>query len=563
MKILHYRSAPRSVLLAVAACYCSIASFAAATPAHVVVVIMENHAYSEIIGNSDAPYINTLAANGAVLTKSFAIEHPSQPNYLDLFSGANQGVTNDATPLTVPFSTPNLGAELLANNLTFAIYSESLPSIGFTGDSATTVPGKNQYVRKHNPAVNWQASDAPNSNHLPPSVNQPFTAFPTTDAGFAALPTISIVVPNEQNDMHDGTVAMGDQWLSQNLEAYRKWATDHNSLLLLTFDEDDHSASNQITTIFAGQNVRPSMYDETSIERAAGQGVDHFNALRTLEDFYALGTCNPATDGSRKAIVDLFRGPLLNISTRLSVQTGENVLIGGFIISGSDPKKVIVRGIGPSLAKEGVNQPLVDPVLELHDKKGVVASNDNWQDKQKAEIQASGVAPTRDKESAIVKTLPGNGANYTAILSGKGGTTGVGVVEAYDLDQAANSNLANISTRGFVNTGENVMIGGVIIGQGTGKVLVRALGPSLTQSGVQNALPNPTLALHNADGDTIAQNNDWKSDQEQEIRDTTIPPSNELESAIVKTLPAGKFTAIVSGVNSGVGVALVEIYNLP
>src|SRR5436305_627939 len=417
MKMIPLGAFSKSILFAVAVCFCGFAGFAVATPAHIVIVMMENHAYNEIIGSANAPYINnTLAANGAVLANSHAVTHPSEPNYLDLFSGSAQGVVGDETPATLPFNTPNLGAELLAKNLTFASYSESLPSVGFNGDSFSTVPGQNQYVRKHNPAVNWQASDAPANNHLPPSANQPFTSFPTTDVAFSTLPTISIVVPNEQNDMHDGTVAMGDTWLSQNIEAYRKWAATHNSVLIVTWDEDDSSQNNQIPTIISGQNVRPGLYSEASIERAPGVGVDHFNVLRTLEDFYNLGTCVAATDGSRQAIVDLFRGPLLNISTRLDVRTGEDVLIGGFIVSGTDAKKVIVRGIGPSLASAGVNQPLADPVLELHDKNGIIATNDNWQDSQKDAIIASGVAPSNDKESAIVQTLPANGANYTAIL---------------------------------------------------------------------------------------------------------------------------------------------------
>ena len=240
---------------------------------------------------------------------------------------------------------------------------------------------------------------------------------------------------------------------------------------------------------------------------------------------------------------------LLNISTRLRVLTGDSALIGGFIVTGTDAKKVIIRGLGPSLTSQGVPGALQDPTLELHDSSGsTIFSNDNWKDTQQAEIQATGIAPSNDLESAIVATLPANNSAYTAILRGKDNTTGIGLVEVYDLAQSANSKLANISTRGFVDTGDNAMIGGLIIGGGGGgdsKVIVRAIGPSLTQSGVANALADPTLELHDGSGATIASNDNWKDTQQAEIEATTIPPSNDLESAIVRTLPPGNYTAIV------------------
>jgi hypothetical protein len=540
------------------------AGVALAAPSHVVIVMMENHAFDEIIGSANAPYLNNVvAANGAVLTNSHAVEHPSQPNYLDLFSGFNQAVVGDALPPNEPFSTPNLGAELLAKGFTFATYSEDLPSVGFNGDSGN-------YARKHNPEVNWQANDAPANNHLPISANQPFTSFPTTDVGFDTLPTLSIVVPNLQDDMHDGSVAMGDTWLSQHMEAYRLWASTHNSILLVTWDEDDNGVTNQIPTIFTGQNVRPGNYSEMSIERAPGLGVDHYNVLRTIENLYGLGTCNAATDGMRNPIEDLFRAPLLNISTRLAVQTGEQVLIGGFIITGNDPKQVLIRGIGPSLS--GVGATLADPTLELHQGNTILATNDNWKiddqthQSQEAAIDATTIPPSNDSESAILITLaPGA---YTAILAGKNGGTGVGVVEVYDLGQGTSSNLANISTRGFVNTNDDVMIGGLIVGNvGSANVLLRALGPSVPVGG---ALSDPTLELHDSSGAVIATNDNWKTDdqsgqsQEAAIRATTLQPTNDLESTIlVNGLLPGNYTAIVRGKNNVTGVGLVEAYNLP
>ncbi|HEY3663229.1 MAG TPA: plastocyanin/azurin family copper-binding protein [Chthoniobacterales bacterium] len=255
---------------------------------------------------------------------------------------------------------------------------------------------------------------------------------------------------------------------------------------------------------------------------------------------------------------------LLNISTRMRVQTGDNVLIGGFIITGSDSKKILLRAIGPSLAGQGVANTLADPILELHGKDGsVITTNDNWKDTQQAEIEASGAAPGDDLESAIVATLAPD--IYTAIVSGKNGTSGVGLVEAYDLDTAADSQLANISTRGFVETGDNVMIGGFILGNGAdpANVLIRALGPSLTQQGVSNALADPTLELHDANGALVMSNDNWKDTQQTEIAATGIPPTNDLESAILVAIPPTAHTAIVSGKNGATGVALVEVYRLP
>ena len=259
---------------------------------------------------------------------------------------------------------------------------------------------------------------------------------------------------------------------------------------------------------------------------------------------------------------------LLNISTRMNVQTGDNVLIGGFIVTGTAPKKVLLRAIGPSLANANPPVPgaLADPVLEFHAADGsLITSNDNWKDTQQTEIEATGIPPTNDLESALVITL--NPGNYTAIVLGKNGTNGIGLVEGYDLDEAADSQLANISTRGFVETGSNVMIGGFILGNGTGttNVLIRAIGPSLANANppVPGALADPTLELHDENGVLVMSNDNWKDSQQAEIEATGIPPTNDLESAMVVTLPATAHTAIVAGKDGGMGVALVEAYRLP
>ncbi len=254
---------------------------------------------------------------------------------------------------------------------------------------------------------------------------------------------------------------------------------------------------------------------------------------------------------------------LLNISTRMQVLTDENVLIGGFIVTGISPKRVIVRAIGPSLTAFGVPGALADPTLDLNAPDGSVTSNDNWKETQQAEIEATGLQPTNDAESAILQTLaPGA---YTAIVRGANGTTGVGLVEAYDLDQPADAKLANISTRGFVDTGDNVMIGGFIIGPdglGDATVLVRAIGPSLENFGVANALQDPTLELHDGNGDTIMTNEDWRETQEAEIAATGLMPTDDRESAILQTLAPGNYTAIVRGAADTTGVGLVEVYDL-
>jgi hypothetical protein len=251
-------------------------------------------------------------------------------------------------------------------------------------------------------------------------------------------------------------------------------------------------------------------------------------------------------------------GTFGNISTRLRVETGDNVLIGGFIVAGTQPKKVIIRAIGPSLTLAGV---LADPFLELRDSSGVlIRSNDNWRSDQEAEIMATTIPPSNDLEAAIVETLPANNSAYTAIVRGANGGTGIGAVEVYDLNQAVDSKLANISTRGLVQTGDNILIGGLIVlGQNPLRVIVRAIGPSLSVSG---ALGDPILELHDGNGATIAANDNWRSDQEAEIIATTIPPSNDLESAIVRNLAPGNYTAIVRGVSGTTGVALVEAYGL-
>lgn len=277
----------------------------------------------------------------------------------------------------------------------------------------------------------------------------------------------------------------------------------------------------------------------------------------------------PGGDGSDIGAFEVQAGlsaRSLNISTRARVQTGFNVLIGGFIITGNGSKKVIIRAIGPSLKKFGLTGLLADPVLELHAGDGsLITLNNDWRDdaSQALQIQNSGFAPEDDLESAIIATLPT--AGYTAVVRGNASGTGLGLVEVYDLDQTGASSLANISSRAFVETGDNVVIGGFNLGgtNGSPQIIIRAIGPSLTKLGITNPLANPTLELRDANAALLAFNDDWRDNpaQASQIIAAGAQPQDDLESAIAAALPPGAYTAIVAGKN-GSGIGLVEIYNL-
>ncbi len=290
--------------------------------------------------------------------------------------------------------------------------------------------------------------------------------------------------------------------------------------------------------------------------------TDQRGAARVFDD------PNSASGGGNNSDIGAFEFQgvppvvLANISGRLPVGTGDNALFAGFIVSGYQPKNVIVRAIGPSL---GLADRLADPTLELRDSNGVLLqANDNWKDSpNKQAIIDSQVAPTSDLESAIVATLPASnpGTGYTAIVRGANDATGIGVVEVYDLDRTLDSKLANISNRGFVQTGDNALFAGnIVLGQVSQKVIIRAIGPSIPLAGV---MADPTLELHDANGGLLEENDNWvDSPNKQAIIDSTIPPSNNLESAIVRTLTPANYTAIVRGANNATGIAVVEVYAL-
>ncbi|WP_158018962.1 alkaline phosphatase family protein [Mycobacterium basiliense] len=238
---------------------------AAALPkfAHVVIVVEENRSQANIIGNSSAPFINALAANGAMMAQSFAEAHPSEPNYLALFAGTTFGLKQNTCPVNAG-AAPNLASELLAAGHTFVGFAEGLPAVG------STVCSAGKYARKHAPWVNF--------SNVPATLSMPFSAFPAPE-NYASLPTVAFVVPDGDNDMHDGTIAAGDAWLNHQLSAYANWARANNSLLIVTWDEDDGGPRNQIPTVFYGAHVRPGTYNQT---------ISHYNVLSTLEQMYGL-----------------------------------------------------------------------------------------------------------------------------------------------------------------------------------------------------------------------------------------------------------------------------------
>lgn len=247
----------------------SVAASRIPRPDHVVVVVMENHAYADIVGAGSAPYLRGLAARGASFSRSFAVTHPSEPNYLALFSGSVQGLADDSCPHT--FSGANLGQELIAAGRSFAGFAESMPTVGYTGCSA------GEYARKHNPWVNFPA--------VPAAANLTFARFPTD---YTKLPTVSFVIPNLCDDMHDCSVATGDTWLRKNIDGYVRWAQRHHSILILTWDEDDNGHRDQIPTIVVGAGVKTGTSTET---------INHYSVLRTIEDMYRL----PAAGASATA----------------------------------------------------------------------------------------------------------------------------------------------------------------------------------------------------------------------------------------------------------------------
>ena len=368
----------------------------------------------------------------------------------------------------------------------------------------------------------------------------------------------------EPNDIGDGDTG------PNNLQNYPVLETVSNSGGMTTVTGRLNSVANTTYRIefFANDPLDPSGYGEgkrflgfkdvTTIGSGNISFIQSFPQVSDTEFVTSTATDPNGNTSEFSAAI----GQLLNVSTRMKVLTGNSVLIGGFIIGGTGSKDVLVRALGPTLTQLGVPGALGDPMLDLRNSNQVsIATNDNWKSTQQAAIMATGLQPPNDLEAAIRQSLPAG--NYTAIVSGKNNTTGVALVEAYDIDKKINPTLTNISTRGFVDTGSNVMIGGFISGNGIVKVIVRALGPTLTQFGVPNVLADPMLDVRDAQGTSLATNDNWKDTQQAAIQASGKAPPNDLESAIIIDRPPGNTTAIVSGKNGTTGNALVEAYILP
>jgi hypothetical protein len=376
---------------------------------------------------------------------------------------------------------------------------------------------------------------APASNLTGPNFTPPFPAYPSGHAGFGGA-------------------------LFEILRRYY-----HTDDITFTFTSDEFNGK---TVDNAGivRSLKPRTFTSFSqAEEENGQSRIYLGIHWAFDKTEGIAQGRKVADYVYDNAFTGKQSCLLNVSTRMQVLTGERVLIGGFIITGSEPKKIALRAIGPSLAGSGLNGLLNDPVLELHAADGsIITTNDDWQtDPGAADLTANGIAPGKDRESATVRTLaPGT---YTAIVRGKDNSTGLALVEMYDLSADSNSLVANINTRGFVGLDDNVLIGGFIVGSGsTGRIAVRALGPSLSNAGISNALADPLLELHDSNGAVIKTNDSWLTDPgATQLLAAGLSPSNANEAAILSPLAPGAYTAVVRGHGSNTGVALVEAYNLP
>ena len=319
---------------------------------------------------------------------------------------------------------------------------------------------------------------------------------------------------------------------------------------------------------FTADNLPPGLTFDLGRNQLGNEKVGIISGTPTVPGIYSIpiSATNIAGTAHATLIVTVTYAPgvstLRNISTRARILTDQEVLIAGFIIPEGGPKKVILRAIGPTLGGFGITGFLADPVLELHAPDGTVTTNNDWQDSQKQEVEATGYAPADPREAAIVATLdPGS---YTVIMSGHSGSTGIGLVEAYDLDDVIISQMGNISTRGLVDVDENVLIGGISLGGGvyTTQIVARAIGPSLGPLGVASPLADPVLEIRNADGSVLFSNDNWRETQESDLKASGFAPEDDREAAIIATLPPAQYTAIVRGKDNTAGVGLVEVYKL-
>ena len=382
--------------------------------------------------------------------------------------------------------------------------------------------------------------------------------------------------PVAKNVVHEAAMTNLRQWIASPFQILSVNLYQDPGHLLVRFN----SNVDQVTATIAFNysldqsvvvsNATPGPGPDTVILTVSPLNQNQPYVLTTNEVRDTALSANTIWPGSKTAFAAQYSPEpaarrVANVSARLQVGLGDNALIGGFIQRGGPTKRIMIRALGPSLIPSGVTDVLADPVLELHDNSGaLIASNDNWLDNyNRQEIIDSGIAPASEKEAVILAILPSTqaGSAYTTILRGANNSTGIGLVEIYDLDLAGDSKLANMATRGLVQTGNNVLIAGAIVaGQTSQKVIIRALGPSVPVSG---KLADPILELHDGNGALLEANDNWvDSPNKQAIIDSTIPPTNNAESAIVRTLSPANYTAIVRGVNNTTGIAVVEVYAL-
>jgi uncharacterized delta-60 repeat protein len=374
-----------------------------------------------------------------------------------------------------------------------------------------------------------------------------------------------------------GANSLGGEALSlQGDDKILVTGSGNGDFVVLRFTKDGFLDSNygggvKVTMDVTGANDFAHAITLDSFGRAIVAGeADNLFGIARLQGDTAIPTPTPTPNPTATATPGLVG----NVSTRLPVGTGDNALIEGFIVDGpaGSTKRIIVRAIGPSLTPFGIPDALANPTLEIHDasaNNATVAANDDWKNTQvgglitgdqSAEIASSGVPPSNDLESAIIANLaPGS---YTAVVRGAGDTAGTGVVDAYDLSAASPARLANIATRGLVQPGDKLMIAGFIIQSGPVRAVVRAIGPSLSAFGITNALPDTTLQLRDSNGVVVQENDDWQSDQKQELESTGLQPTNDLEAALVTTIPPGQYTAQVRGKPETTGIGVVQLYFL-
>ncbi|HWM23710.1 MAG TPA: hypothetical protein VNP98_02725 [Chthoniobacterales bacterium] len=434
------------------------------------------------------------------------------------------------------------------------VYSIALQADGeiLAGGNFTSIGGQTRnYIARLDPGTGLADSFNPNANDQVFSITIQADGKILAGGAFSGANSIGGEARNFLARLSNDTAALQDLALTQTTITWtRGGSSPQFAHVSFEFSTDNVSYVPLGNGTLAGNN-----WTLTGLNLPTDQ-----NIYIRARGHYGSGMGNNSgsiTESVRNAFFARPPATLGNISTRLRVQTGDNAMIGGFIITGTEPKTVIVRGIGPSLPVPGA---LADPVIEIYGSFGqLLGTNDNWNDSlTRQEIIDSGLAPSNDLESALWGTI--NPGAYTVVVRGVNNTTGIAMFEVYDLDQTADSKLANISTRGFVETGDNVLIAGVIVtGENPLRAIVRALGPSLP---VAEALEDPILELYDGNGGLIAVNYNWRDDQEAEILGTGIPPSNDLEAAIVRDFAPGNYTAIVRGLNNTTGMALVEVYGL-